>query len=224
MHDKNWLVVAKRWTINRKKQPEYARTCMPIEIFLALLVFAFTTSITPGPNNMMLFASGVNFGFVRTIPHMCGIGVGFLVLLLAVGFGLGALLEAVPLVYTVLKFAGGAYLLWIAGKIAMSRTLSEGKAGARPMSFLQAAAFQWVNPKAWVMAVSAMATCTNAANYTLSVLIVGVAFALVNFPSVSTWAGFGSALRQWLSDPVRLKWFNITMALLLVASLWPMLR
>lgn len=197
---------------------------MQIEIFLALLVFAFTTSITPGPNNMMLFASGVNFGFVRTIPHMCGIGVGFLVLLLAVGFGLGALLETVPLVYTVLKFAGGAYLVWIAWKIGTSRSLGESTDATRPMSFLEAAAFQWVNPKAWVMAVSAMATYTNAANYTMSVLVVGLAFAIVNFPSVSTWAGFGSALRQWLSDPVRLKWFNITMALLLVASLWPMLR
>src|SRR5690606_20693617 len=125
MHDKNWLVVARRWIINRKKQTRYTRVCMPIEIFLALLVFAFTTSITPGPNNMMLFASGVNFGFVRTIPHMCGIGVGFLVLLLAVGFGLGALLEAVPLVYTVLKFAGGAYLVWIAWKIGTSRSIGE---------------------------------------------------------------------------------------------------
>ena len=197
---------------------------MQIEIFLALVVFAFTTSITPGPNNMMLFASGVNFGFVRTIPHMCGIGAGFLVLLLAVGFGLGALLETVPWLYTLLKFAGGAYLLWIAWKIGTSRSLGESTAGARPMTFLQAAAFQWVNPKAWVMAVSAMATYTDAGNYTASVLLVGVAFALVNFPSVSTWAGFGSALRQWLSDPVRLKWFNISMALLLVASLWPMLK
>ena len=197
---------------------------MQIEIFLALVVFAFTTSITPGPNNMMLFASGVNFGFVRTIPHMCGIGAGFLVLLLAVGFGLGALLETVPWLYTLLKFTGGAYLLWIAWKIGTSRSLGEGSAGARPMTFLQAAAFQWVNPKAWVMAVSAMATYTDAGNYTASVLLVGVAFALVNFPSVSTWAAFGSALRQWLSDPVRLKWFNISMALLLVASLWPMLK
>lgn len=197
---------------------------MPIEIFLALLVFAFVTSITPGPNNMMLFASGVNFGFARTIPHMLGIGIGFFVLLLCVGFGLGALLEAVPLVYTVLKFAGGAYLLWIAWKIGTARSLGEGKAGARPMSFLEAAAFQWVNPKAWVMAVSAMATYTDPRNYVFSVLLVGFAFALVNFPSVSTWAGFGSALRQWLSQPVRLKWFNITMALLLVASLCPMLR
>jgi len=197
---------------------------MPLETFLALVLFAFTTSITPGPNNMMLFASGVNFGFTRTIPHMLGIGVGFFTLLLAVGFGLGALLHTVPLVYTVLKFAGGAYLVWIAWKIGTSRSLSDGKTGAQPMTFLAAAAFQWVNPKAWVMAVTAMATYTNPDYYFFTVLMVGFAFALVNVPSVSTWAGFGSALREWLSVPVRLKWFNITMAVLLVASLWPMLK
>nr|CAD6616867.1 LysE family translocator [Rhizobium sp. TCK] len=197
---------------------------MPLETFLALVLFAFTTSITPGPNNMMLFASGVNFGFRRTIPHMLGIGAGFLSLLIGVGLGLGALMQSVPLVYTLLKFAGGAYLVWIAWKIGTSRSLSDGEAGAQPMSFLGAAAFQWVNPKAWVMAVTAMATYTNPAAYVPTVLLVGVAFALVNLPSVSTWAGFGSALRDWLSVPVRLKWFNVTMAVLLVISLWPMLR
>ncbi|MDR7144578.1 LysE family translocator [Rhizobium sp. BE258] len=197
---------------------------MPLDTFAALVLFAFTTSITPGPNNMMLFTSGVNFGFRRTIPHMLGIGAGFLSLLLAVGLGLGAVLHTVPALYTVLKFAGGAYLLWIAWKIGSSRSLSEGKTSAAPMSFLSAAAFQWINPKAWVMAVTAMATYTNPDLYLVSVLIVGLAFALVNVPSVSTWAGFGSALRDWLSDPARLKWFNITMALLLVLSLWPMLK
>lgn len=197
---------------------------MPLETFLALVLFAFTTSITPGPNNMMLFASGVNFGFARTIPHMLGIGVGFLSLLIAVGLGLGALLQTVPVVYTTLKFAGGLYLVWIAWKIGTSRSLSDGKTGAQPMTFFGAAAFQWVNPKAWVMAVTAMATYTNPEYYVPTVLLVGLAFAAVNVPSVSTWAGFGSALREWLSVPVRLKWFNITMAVLLVASLWPMLR
>ncbi|MBN9031325.1 MAG: lysine transporter LysE [Rhizobiales bacterium 63-7] len=197
---------------------------MPLDTLLALLIFALTTSITPGPNNMMLFASGVNFGFRRTIPHMLGIGAGFFALLIGVGFGLGALLKTVPLLYTVLKFAGGAYLVWIAWKIATSRALAEGQAGAKPMTFLGAAAFQWVNPKAWVMAVTAIATYTDTRQYFSTVLVVGVIFVLVNVPSVSTWAGFGSALRDWLSDPVRLKWFNITMAVLLVLSLWPMLR
>jgi threonine/homoserine/homoserine lactone efflux protein len=197
---------------------------MALDTFLALLLFAFTTSITPGPNNMMLFTSGVNFGFRRTIPHMLGIGVGFFVLLIAVGLGLGALLHTVPLLYTALKFAGGAYLVWIAWKIGTSRSPSESEGSAQPMSFISAAAFQWVNPKAWVMAVTAMATYTNEQLYLFTVLLVGLAFAAVNVPSVSTWAGFGSALRDWLSDPVRLKWFNITMAVLLVLSLWPMLK
>ncbi|TCN29766.1 LysE family translocator [Sinorhizobium americanum] len=197
---------------------------MQADTLLALFLVAFTTSITPGPNNMMLFASGVNFGFARTIPHMLGIGGGFFLLLVAVGLGLGALLHSVPLLYTGLKFAGGAYLVWIAWKIGSSRSLGEGKTGAAPMTFLEAAAFQWVNPKAWVMAVSAMATYTSGESYLASVLVVGLVFALVNVPSVSTWAGFGSALRQWLSEPVRLKWFNITMAVLLVVSLWPMLK
>lgn len=197
---------------------------MTLDTFFALVLFAFVTSVTPGPNNMMLFASGVNFGFRRTLPHMLGIGGGFFSLLLGVGFGLGALLEAVPALYTALKFLGGGYLLFIAWKIGRSRALPDGKVGAQPMTFLQAAAFQWVNPKAWVMAVTAMTIYTDPDRYVLSVLLVGLAFALTNMPSVSTWAGFGTVMRQWLADPVRLKWFNITMAVLLVLSLWPMLK
>ncbi|PLK69001.1 lysine transporter LysE [Rhizobium sp. TH135] len=197
---------------------------MSADTLFALVLFAFATSITPGPNNMMLFASGVNFGFRRTIPHMLGIGAGFLSLLLGVGLGLGALLSAYPPAFIALKVAGGLYLLWIAWKIGSSRSMSEGDAKARPMTFLGAAAFQWVNPKAWVMAITAMAVYPNPEQYALTVAIVALVFAAVNVPSVSTWAGFGSALREWLSVPVRLKWFNITMAVLLVLSLWPMLK
>ncbi|MBX9470045.1 LysE family translocator [Rhizobium rhizophilum] len=197
---------------------------MSADTLLALVLFAFATSITPGPNNMMLFASGVNFGFRRTIPHMFGIGAGFLSLLIGVGLGLGALLSAYPPAFIALKVAGGLYLLWIAWKIGSSRSMGEGEAKSRPMTFLGAAAFQWVNPKAWVMAITAMAVYPNPEQYALTVAIVALVFAAVNVPSVSTWAGFGSALREWLSVPVRLKWFNITMALLLVLSLWPMLK
>ncbi len=198
---------------------------MTPDTFLALLVYAFVTSITPGPNNIMLLASGVNFGFARTIPHMLGIGGGFLSLLLGVGFGLGAILTAFPSLHIVLKVAGAAYLVYLAWRVAMSRSIATNEdAKARPMTFLEAAAFQWVNPKAWVMAVSAMAVYSSPATPFLSVLIVAGAFAVVNLPSVSTWAGFGTALRGFLADPVRLKWFNMAMGLLLVASLWPMLR
>jgi threonine/homoserine/homoserine lactone efflux protein len=198
---------------------------MSLDLFLALIVFAFVTSITPGPNNFMLLASGVNFGFWRTVPHMCGIGVGFFSLLLGVGFGLGALLVAYPQLHIALKIAGGAYLLYLAWRIAMSRSLGDkNDASARPMTFMEAAAFQWVNPKAWVMAVTAMAVYTDPEHPFLTVFLVATAFAVVNFPSVSTWAGFGVALRGFLADPVRLKWFNIAMGVLLAATLVPMLR
>ncbi|CDX52222.1 conserved membrane hypothetical protein [Mesorhizobium plurifarium] len=198
---------------------------MSLDAFLALLVYAFVTSITPGPNNLMLLASGVNFGIARTVPHVLGISIGFLILLLAVGFGLGAVLTALPALHTALKIAGAAYLLYLAWKIAMSRSMSDGKgAEGRPMRFIDAAAFQWVNPKAWVMAITAMAVYTNADHPFVSVALISIAFAIVNLPSVSVWAGFGTALRGFLSDPVRLKWFNIAMGVLLAATLWPMLR
>jgi len=198
---------------------------MAADVFLALMVYAFVTSVTPGPNNFMLLASGVNFGFVRTIPHMVGIAVGFASLLLGVGIGLGALLTAFPSLHTILKVAGAAYLLYLAWRIAMSRSLGDkGGADTRPMTLLESAAFQWVNPKAWMMAIGGMALYTNAEQPLLSMLIVTFAFAAVNLPSVSVWAAFGTMLRGFLADPVRLKWFNIAMGLLLAATLWPMLR
>lgn len=198
---------------------------MSYDVFLALLAYAFVTSITPGPNNLMLLTSGVNFGFTRTIPHMLGVGIGFVVMLLAVGLGIGALLTAFPALHTGLKVAGAIYLLYLSWKIAMTRSFKgSAESKSRPMTFLEAAAFQWVNPKAWVMAVTAMAVYSDPATPLLSVVLIGLVFGLVNLPSVSTWAGFGMALRGFLADPVRLKWFNIAMGVLLAATLWPMLH
>ena len=199
---------------------------MPVDTFLALLVFAFVSSITPGPNNVMLLASGVNFGFWRTVPHMCGIAAGFGSLLLCVGFGLGALLVTFPALSLVLKVLGGSYLLYLAWRIAMSRSMakSDSLANRNPMSFAAAAAFQWVNPKAWMMAVTAMSVYSSPDAPYLSVVLVAAAFVLVNFPSVSTWVGFGTVLRNFLADPQRLKWFNITMGVLLALTIFPMLR
>ncbi|MCP1336946.1 LysE family translocator [Futiania mangrovi] len=197
---------------------------MALSTLFALLVFAFVSSITPGPNNFMLLASGVNFGFRRTVPHMLGIATGFCSLLLGVGFGLGALLKTNPELHLALKIAGGSYLLYLAWRIAMSRQMGRGgAANARPMTLLEAAAFQWVNPKAWVMAVTAMALYTSPEAPFASVLMVAGAFTLTNLPSVSVWAGFGVALRGWLADPVRLKWFNIAMGVALALTLVPML-
>ncbi len=199
---------------------------MSVDLLLALVVFAFVSSITPGPNNMMLLASGVNFGFRRSVPHMLGIGVGFMVLLLAVGLGLGQLLERYPVIYTALKYAGAAYMLWLAWKIARSGPMADksSESAGSPLNFLGAAAFQWVNPKAWVMAVTAMATYTRPDQHLLTVIIVTLIFGAVNVPSVSTWTVFGVALKRFLSDPRANRIFNIAMALALVASLWPLVR
>ncbi len=197
---------------------------MPLDVFLALLLFSFASSITPGPNNIMLLTSGVNFGFRKTIPHMFGIAFGFGVLLLCVGFGLREVFLQFPIMETILKIVGGIYLLYLAWKIANSGSVETGEAVGKPMTFLAASLFQWVNPKAWVMAIYAMTAYTGQPDFTSSVFIVTFAFVVINFPSVSVWCGFGVAMRAWLSDPKRLRIFNITMAVLLVASLWPMLR
>lgn len=197
---------------------------MSLDVFLALLLFSFASSITPGPNNIMLLTSGVNFGFRKTIPHMFGIAFGFGLLLLGVGFGLREVFQQFPIMELILKIVGGAYLVYLAWKIANAGSVEKGKIGAKPMTFLSASLFQWVNPKAWVMAIYAMTAYTGQPDFTTSVFIVTFAFVVINFPSVSVWCGFGVAMREWLSDPKRLRIFNITMALFLVASLWPMLK
>jgi threonine/homoserine/homoserine lactone efflux protein len=198
---------------------------MPYETVLAVALFAFVGSVSPGPSNFMLLASGTNFGFWRTVPQILGITVGFSTVLLAVGFGLGSLITAWPPIGLALKIAGGAYLLYLAWRIGMSRTISNGDTdAARPLTLLESATFQWVNPKAWIAAVTAMAAYAKADSPFASILLITVVIAIVNLPSVAVWAGFGVALRQFLTQPSRLKWFNIAMGLLLVATLWPLLR
>ena len=198
---------------------------MPIETFLSLILFALVAAVTPGPNNLMLLASGVNFGFRRTIPHMSGIAAGFVVLMLAVGGGIGAVMTLYPALNTALKIAGAAYLLYLAWMIASTRSLEDkGDRGSEPMSFMQAVAFQWVNPKAWVMALTAFALYSDPQKPVMSGFLVIASFLVVTIPSVSVWTAFGTALRGILYDPVRLRWFNVVMGLLLVASLVPMLR
>lgn len=172
----------------------------------------------------MLFASGVNFGLRRTWPHAFGISFGFGILLLAIGLGLGLVLEQFPILFTTIKILGGAYMVYLAWKIANSGPVEVKEGAARPMTFIEAALFQWVNPKAWVMATVAMATYTSEGNYFANVLIIVFAFCVINFPSVTLWAGFGTVMRRFLQDPVKLKIFNFTMAASLILSLWPMLR
>ena len=197
---------------------------MSPDLFVALLTYAFVTSITPGPNNFMLLASGVNFGFWRTVPHMLGISVGFASLLIGVGCGLGALLMAFPALHTSLKVAGGAYLLYLSWRIASSRSLAtNGEAGARPMTLLESAAFQWVNPKAWVMAVDGDGRLHQSR---AAVPVGDDRRRRLHAGEPAERLGLGRlrhGLRGFLADPTRLKWFNIAMGVLLAATLWPML-
>ena len=196
-------------------------------ILSALAAFALVSSITPGPNNLMLMTSGINFGFRRTLPHMAGVGIGFTVMIVLVGLGLAGVLEAMPGAFGVIRAASVVYLLVLAWKLAHSAPpINGGEAGiqSRPLSFVQAALFQWVNPKAWAMALTAVSAYTSKADPVGSVFVVAAVFGLINLPCVSSWAALGSRLRGLLADPVRLRAFNIGAALILVASLYPMLR
>ncbi|MBL8782731.1 MAG: LysE family translocator [Alphaproteobacteria bacterium] len=191
-------------------------------MLLALATFCFVSSITPGPNNMMLLASGANFGFRRTLPHLMGVSLGFGAMVLAVGLGVGGIFTAYPALYDVLRVGAAAYIVWLAYRIATARGIGDGKATARPMSFVEAVAFQWINPKAWAMALGATTAFVAPEEFVLGVLIVTAVFTAINLPCVASWAGFGVVLRRFLDRPWTLRAFNITMAVLLVASLYPM--
>jgi len=189
-------------------------------LFLGLLAFAFVTSVTPGPNNMMLLASGANFGFSRSVPHILGISLGHMAMTLVVGLGLVSVMLAVPAAQVALKVVSVVYMLWLAWKLAHAAAPGDSGGKARPMSFLQAAAFQWVNPKAWAMSLGAVAAYAPDQSVG-AVAVVAVVFGAVNLPSVSMWTLAGGALRRWLTSPAQLVAFNWTMAGLLVLSLVP---
>lgn len=195
---------------------------MGADLFWALLVFVVVTTFTPGPNNAMLMTTGLNFGFRRGQPHLWGVALGFTVMVLAVGVGLGAVFQAYPVVYTVLKYVGAAYLLYLAWQIATAGPVQEQDiAGGRPMTFLEAAAFQWFNPKGWVMAVGAISTYAAVAAFPFNVLLIASLCGSLGILSSATWLGFGAGLKRLLTSPRAVRTVNIAMALLLVASLWP---
>ncbi len=201
---------------------------MIFDFLPALITFAFVSSITPGPNNLMLMASGANYGFRRSLPHMAGIslGHGFMVFLL--GLGLLQLFDTFPKLKLILTVICTLYLLYLAYKIATASAPGKVKQGGKPLTFLQAAAFQWVNPKAIYMAITAQTAyapnATEAIPLWLASLMVAIAFTCTNLPSVSTWAWAGTQIRRWLQSPARLGAFNYTMATLLVLTLVPVIK
>ncbi|XID74578.1 LysE family translocator [Alkanindiges sp. WGS2144] len=195
---------------------------LSLDIIIALSIFATVSSITPGPNNIMLLASGVNFGFKRTIPHILGICFGFFILCFVTGLGVGAFLQQFPTLHLTLKLVSALYLVYLALQIARSRSSSnEDNSTSKPMSFMQAALFQWVNPKAWMMAISAMIMFSNTQAPLASMFWISTVFSLVGLPCVAIWVVFGVGLKRFLSQPQYLKWFNIGMGVLLIASIYP---
>lgn len=195
---------------------------MTYEILVALALFALVSSITPGPNNLMLMASGVNFGALRTVPHALGVCVGFTLMVGLVGLGLMRVFDAIPYSHDILKWVSTLYLFYLAYKLATTSSLGGGASQSRPMTFFQAALFQWVNPKAWTMALTAMTVYAGGGSLEV-VLLVTLVFGLVNAPSISVWVLAGDRLGRFLSTPARLRAFNWLMAALLVASLYPVL-
>ena len=191
-------------------------------ILIAFIMFATVMFFTPGPNNIMLLSSGLTYGFRPTIPHIMGITVGFAFMVGAVGLGLGTIFIAYPVLQTILKYAGAAYLIYLAAAIAMSGPVASGQDNARgPMTFWGAALFQWVNAKGWVMVIGTITAYAAIAGFPWNILIqVGISL-VIGAVSCVAWALFGSALRPWLTSPRAVRAFNIVMALLLLASLYP---
>jgi threonine/homoserine/homoserine lactone efflux protein len=187
-----------------------------------LITFVVATSVTPGPNNIMLTASGANFGFRCTIPHLLGVAVGFTIMLATIGLGLSEIFERFPAIHQVLRYGGAAYLLYLAYRIATAApaTADSAQTVGHPLGFLQAALFQWVNPKGWMMAVGAISTYTTVGgDLLLESVMIALIFGAIGLPSAALWAALGAAIGRLLRARSALRAFNIAMALLLVASL-----
>lgn len=207
---------------------------MPLEQLIALMGFVVVMTGTPGPNNMMLLASGANFGFRRSIPHILGITFGCQVLLVAITLGLGQLLIRFPMLEVVLKILCGAallYLTWGLVKPAFAPTplvmqpdAEDAPVVSKPLSFWQAAMFQWVNPKAWMMMLTAIATYTQPQTIWSDTLLIGLLFAVLGMPVISLWNLFGASLRKFLLDPLKARVFNLVMGGLLLGSMYPLFQ
>ncbi|HXH46241.1 MAG TPA: LysE family translocator [Bradyrhizobium sp.] len=195
---------------------------MTSSLFYAFIIFMIVMYFTPGPNNIMLLSSGLTYGFRRTIPHIVGVVIGFAFMVAAVGLGLGSVFLAYPILQTVLKYAGAAYLIYLAAVIAMSGPSKPGEEKARgPMTFWGAAMFQWINAKGWVIVIGTITAYAAIAQFPLNIAIQTVISLVVGTVSTVVWAMFGTALRPVLTSERLVRAFNVLMAILLLASLYP---
>ena len=191
---------------------------MPLETFLSLIGLAIAAAFTPGPNNTLVATSGARFGLRATLPHISGVGIGFPVMIFIIAMGLGQVFQQSALLREAVRLLGMLILLWLAWKIATSRGALGESQNARPFSFIQSAAFQWINPKAWVMAVGVTAQFVSAQAPLRSAIIVALVFVVAGFCSATTWTLFGVGMQRWLNTSNRLRVFNLAMAGLIVLS------
>lgn len=191
--------------------------------YLPVLVFAFSTAITPGPNNLMLMSSGLNYGFRKSIPHILGVCFGLCIMVFLIGTGLGAIFEKYPLIHLVIKTIGILYLLYLAWCIARASRPKTTSGKKKPFTFFQAFAFQWVNPKAWVIFIGAIAAFTNPEIRILpQVIFIAVALLIAGLFAMSTWLWFGASMASFIQTDKHRHYFNYGMATLLVISIVPM--
>ena len=195
-----------------------------LELYLAIFLFGLSAGITPGPNNIMLMASGMNFGIKNSIPHILGVCIGFPIMLILIGLGFSLVFEQYPILHEIIKIIGVAYLLYLSWLIASASPDKLDSKKTKPFTFLQAALFQWVNPKAWVIATSSISAYTTLDdNIYWQVLLIAAIFFFAAVISSSTWLVFGKGIKQVLQSPKQQKLFNISMALVLVVSVFPVI-
>jgi threonine/homoserine/homoserine lactone efflux protein len=195
---------------------------MTYSLLTGLVLFCFVSSITPGPNNLMLMATGANFGARRAAPHASGIVLGFTFMIVAIGLGVAQLFQIYPLAHQLLGVVSVIYLIYLAYKTATAHiNLDSPEPTGKPITFWQAAAFQWVNPKAWTMALAAVTIYAPQPVTYKEVIVVAAIFGAINLPCISVWLLLGVKMRRFLTTPARLRGFNWTMAGLLILSLAP---
>jgi threonine/homoserine/homoserine lactone efflux protein len=186
-------------------------------------MFSFSTSITPGPNNIMLLSSGLTFGYKRTIPHILGVIIGFPLMTIIVGLGLEKFFEIYPLSFTILKILGILYLLWLAWKIANSTPkVKDNNENSKPLTFIPILLFQWVNPKNWIKIITAMSVyITSLSDAMTQIITISIIFFITVLISANSWAVGGLVLKKLITSDVGIRRFNIIMAILLILSIIP---
>lgn len=186
---------------------------MEWQFFISIAMFALVMTGTPGPNNVMLTASGANFGYRRSLPHAFGIGVGLMSMVFLLASGLGLIFQKYPVIQEAMKWLGSAYLLYLAWKIANAKPTSDyGNSNSQPMTFLEAALFQYLNPKAWMMMVTAIGSFSlQGGQYWWSVFVIAAIFWIFQIQTSSIWVGFGTLIGRWLSSAAAWRRFNFFM-------------